>query len=65
MKLIYTPLAASAGLLLLAACNNPTPPGYDAVPGDSAGSAGPGYCESVPADPDEIEQWNQLCSPDR
>ncbi len=65
MKTIYAPLAAAGALLLLAACNDPTPPGYNDVPGDSAGSAGPAYCESVPSNPDEIEQWNQLCSPDR
>jgi hypothetical protein len=34
-----------------------------AAPGDSAGSAGPGYCETVPSDPDDMEQWNQLCAP--
>ena len=63
MKTICAPLAVSA--LLLAACTDPTPPGYDAVPGDSAGSAGPEYCETVPSDPDAMEQWNQLCSPER
>ena len=28
-----------------------------------AGSAGPDYCETVPSNPDDMEQWNQLCAP--
>jgi hypothetical protein len=52
-------LAALA--LLLAACDTGTAP----VPsGGSAGSMGESYCETVPTNPDDLEQWNQLCQPD-
>ena len=60
MKTTYLLFAAAA--LGLAACNDPTPPGYDSVPGDSAGSAGPLYCETVPSNPDDKEEWNPLCA---
>lgn len=47
----------------LAACNqasDPTP--IDS--GGSAGLSGPGYCDSPPADPGDLERWNNLCDPD-
>ena len=55
---------AGALAFALAACNTlaPTTEAVD-VPGDSAGSAGPGYCETVPSDPDDLTQWNELCAP--
>ena len=31
--------------------------------GGSAGAMGPGYCETPPTDPNEMTQWNELCSP--
>lgn len=67
MKASCRLLPAGAFLLALAACNGaPTPTAEDAAaPGDSAGSAGPGYCETVPANPDDMEQWNKLCSAGR
>ena len=64
MKASYGLLSAGALFLALSACNSATPTTQDmAAPGDSAGSAGPGYCETVPSNPDDMEQWNQLCSP--
>ncbi len=50
--------------LALAAC---TPAGgggggMDPVAsGGSAGERGPEYCETVPTDPNEMTQWNELC----
>jgi hypothetical protein len=32
--------------------------------GGSAGAQGPEYCETVPTDPNEMTQWNELCSPE-
>ena len=64
MKASYGLLIPGALLLALSACQTTAPTAQDvAAPGDSAGSAGPGYCETVPSDPDDMEQWNQLCSP--
>jgi hypothetical protein len=58
MKIGYGLLAASA--LALLACQNTT--GTEATPtGGSAGAMGEAYCESVPTNPDELEQWNELC----
>jgi hypothetical protein len=52
-----------AGALALAACADT---GTATAPApESAGAAGPGYCDSPPADPDALENWNQLCMPDR
>ncbi len=53
-----------ASVLALAACSNTT----DMAPapsGGSAGAEGPGYCDSPPANPDDLSDWNQLCSPQR
>jgi hypothetical protein len=59
MKIAYGLLAASA--LALLACQNTT--GTAPVPtGGSAGAMGEGYCETVPTNPDELEQWNELCA---
>ena len=64
MKASHGLLSAGALLLALAACQTTAPTAQDvADPGDSAGSAGPAYCETVPSNPDDMEQWNQLCSP--
>lgn len=60
MKATFELLAL--GALSLAACAETTPSGT--VP-ESAGSAGPAYCETVPSNPDDMEQWNKLCSPGR
>ncbi|HET9067237.1 MAG TPA: hypothetical protein VFN28_01240 [Amaricoccus sp.] len=64
MKASHGLLSAGALLLALAACQSAAPTAEDAAaPGDSAGSAGPAYCETVPSNPDDMEQWNKLCSP--
>ena len=57
------PLALLAAVsLLIAACADT---GTAPVPsGGSAGSMGESYCETVPTNPDDMEQWNQLCQPD-
>jgi hypothetical protein len=66
MKAGFRLLSAGALLLALSACNSTAPTAEDvADPGDSAGSAGPGYCETVPSNPDDMAQWNELCSPGR
>ena len=58
-------LLACAGALLLGACANVTPVTNETrqVPtmGGSAGQMGPGYCQTLPADVSERQQWNQLC----
>jgi hypothetical protein len=65
MKASHGLLTTGALLLALSACQTTAPTAQDvAAPGDSAGSAGPAYCETVPSDPDDMEQWNELCSPD-
>ena len=52
MKASYGLLPAGALLLALSACQTTAPTAQAAaVPGDSAGSAGPGYCETVPPEP--------------
>lgn len=58
MKVSYGLLAV--GVFALAACNGDggTAP---AASGGSAGGQGPGYCDSVPADPDDISNWEELC----
>ena len=52
-----------AGALALAACadTGTTTP----LEPESAGAAGPGYCDTPPANPDALENWNQLCMPNR
>jgi hypothetical protein len=64
MKASYGLLIPGALLLALSACDTTVPVDTATVPGDSAGSAGPSYCETVPTNPDDMEQWNELCSPD-
>ncbi len=58
----------AAGTLLLAACNTAgTTGGMDPdmeVTGGAASERGEGYCETVPSDPTEIENWNNECMPD-
>ena len=61
MKATYLLLAA--GALALSACNATETVPEATVPGDSAGSAGPAYCEAPPSNPDDMEQWQQLCQP--
>jgi len=62
MKAIEALLVTS--LLALAACadNTATTP---APTGGSAGAEGIGYCDSPPSNPDDLEDWNQLCMPKR
>jgi len=56
--------ALLAAGLVLAACNQGPDPA--ALPSAGpAGEQGPGYCDAPPADPDALEQWNELCLPDR
>jgi hypothetical protein len=51
-----------ATALLLAACAD-TGTGTAPVPsGGSAGAQGEAYCETVPSNPDDREQWEQLCN---
>ncbi len=61
MKITLSLLAMT--LLGLAACNGPgaEPP---APSGGSAGAEGEAYCETVPANPDDMADWNKLCAPD-
>jgi len=59
------PSLLALAALALAACagddmGTPFPSG-----GGSAGAEGPGYCDSPPADPDELETWEQQCMPER
>jgi hypothetical protein len=58
MKIAYGLLGASA--LVLLACQNTTGTETTST-GGSAGAMGEGYCETVPTDPEALEQWNQLC----
>jgi hypothetical protein len=53
----------AASVLALAACQD-TPGASAPAEPESAGSAGPGFCETVPSDPSEMERWNELCFPD-
>ena len=62
MKIGYGLLAASA--LALLACQNTTGT-VPAPTGGSAGAQGEAYCETVPTNPDDLEQWNELCEPGR
>jgi hypothetical protein len=57
-------LLAAAAALTLAACNATYNPDTIAS-GGSAGSSGPEYCETVPADPTELQRWNEVCAPER
>jgi hypothetical protein len=54
----------AAGTLLLAACNTTAPDADMETSGGSVGERGDAYCESVPNDPTEIENWNTQCMPD-
>lgn len=62
MKLTSAALATI--LLVLGACSGPGDE-QPAPSGGSAASEGPGYCETVPTNPDDMADWNQLCSPGR
>jgi hypothetical protein len=65
---VFWGIVLAAGLGLAACSQGPmTPPGPEAgmVSGGSAGASGSGYCEVPPADPDELDRWNQICMPDR
>jgi len=47
----------------LAACA--TDPGTTPAPsGGSAGAQGEAYCETVPSEPADMADWNELCDPD-
>lgn len=60
-----TILLACAGALLLGACANVTPVTSEnrqtPTSGGSAGQMGPGYCQSLPANVSDRQQWNNLC----
>jgi hypothetical protein len=56
-------LLAGALLAALSACDGTAPTTGGVAEPDSAASAGPSYCETVPSDPDEMNRWNELCSP--
>ena len=62
MKAIQALLVAS--LLALVACAENTAMA-PAPSGGSAGAEGAGYCDSPPSNPDDLEDWNQLCMPER
>ncbi len=62
MKITLSLLAMT--LLGLAACSGPGPDA-PAPSGGSAGAEGAGYCDTVPANPDDMADWNQLCAPSR
>jgi hypothetical protein len=56
-----TELLLAAALLALAACQ---PTGTAPVPsGGSAGAQGEAFCETPPSNPDDLENWNELCFP--
>jgi hypothetical protein len=56
------PLGPLAFVLLLAACGGTPPPTVVVAPGaDSAGAQGEAYCQTVPSDPVERQQWDELC----
>ena len=62
MKAIQALLFTS--LLALVACADNT--ATTAAPsGGSAGAEGIGYCNSPPSNPDDLEDWNELCMPNR
>jgi hypothetical protein len=56
------PLLALAALGL-AACNQPNTAAVTgpAPSGGSAGAMGDAYCETVPTNPEDMTQWNELC----
>ncbi len=56
MKLALPLLA----VLLLASACQPTPP---APSGGAAGDMPAGYCDSPPANPEDLANWNELCAP--
>ena len=60
MKTTYGALLAATALLLAACGPNATPP---APSGGSAGAQGDAYCETVPSNPEDMADWNQLCAP--
>lgn len=62
MHAYLRPASAGALLLVLASCSAATTSPQATQP-ESAGSAGPAYCESPPADPSGLEQWNKICFP--
>ncbi len=57
---IYLLLSAAITLGLAACSPNGSPP---APSGGSAGAQGEAYCETVPANPDDLSDWNQICQP--
>jgi hypothetical protein len=59
-----TALFALAALALAACAGNDMSSPYPSG-GGSAGAEGPGYCDSPPADVDDMENWEQQCMPDR
>lgn len=60
-------LAVLAGLalLLLAACQDGAGTGIAPSGGGSAGASGGAYCDSPPSNPDDLDQWQQMCMPGR
>ena len=54
-------LLFAATALMLAACgpsNQPVAPS-----GGSAGADGEAFCETVPTNPEDLTNWNQICQP--
>lgn len=59
-------LAAILGAcaVLLSACAGASTGNADLIPsGGAAGRMGPGYCYSVPSNPNDRLQWDRLCNP--
>jgi hypothetical protein len=57
-------LLALAALAMAACADTGTGTVYPSG-GGSAGAEGEGYCDSPPADIDDMETWEQQCMPDR
>jgi hypothetical protein len=61
MKTTWGLIAASA--LLLSACADQSATAPAPSGGGSAGAEGEAYCEAPPSNPDDLDNWNQLCAP--
>ena len=65
MKTVVILALATLGL---AACHPATAPVTNAATGvapsgGTAGAMGEAYCETPPANPDDMTQWTELCQP--
>jgi len=56
-------LLALAALAIAACAGNDMSSPYPT--GGSVGAEGPGYCDSPPADVNEMDNWEQQCMPER